>query len=91
VIIGDMNYYPVTPYHFDLNGTAFGAMAKEDRNDELRHSGIIGIQFRRYGVLFLIFLATYIPLPLFLSLPLLGSVTVTNVTRCLPRFRSFHL
>lgn len=47
VIITDMNYYPVARYHFDLSGTAFGAMAKPGLNDKLRHSGIIDIHFRR--------------------------------------------
>lgn len=47
VVITDMNYYPVAPYHFDLSGTAFGKLAKPGRNDELRHAGIIDIHFTR--------------------------------------------
>ncbi|KAM0855482.1 hypothetical protein ACQ4PT_049743 [Festuca glaucescens] len=47
VVITDMNYYPVAPYHFDLSGTAFGKLAKPGRNDELRHAGIIDISFTR--------------------------------------------
>jgi hypothetical protein len=46
-MITDMNYYPVAKYHFDLSGTAFGGMAQPGRDNELRHAGIIDIQFRR--------------------------------------------
>ena len=51
VVITDMNYYPVAPYHFDLSGTAFGKMAKYGHNDELRHAGIIDMQFKRSTIL----------------------------------------
>ena len=37
----------MSKYHFDLSGTAFGALAMPGLNDRLRHAGIIDIQFRR--------------------------------------------
>ncbi|WVZ57556.1 hypothetical protein U9M48_007928 [Paspalum notatum var. saurae] len=47
VFITDMNYEPIAPYHFDLSGKAFGAMAKPGLNDKLRHYGIFDLEFRR--------------------------------------------
>ncbi|KAJ1267592.1 hypothetical protein BS78_07G068300 [Paspalum vaginatum] len=47
VFITDMNYGHVSPYYFDLSGTAFGSMAKPGVNDQLRHRGIIDLDFRR--------------------------------------------
>jgi hypothetical protein len=57
VIITDMNYYPVAPFHFDLSGTAFGRLAKPGLNDKLRHSGIIDVEFTRYRFAAMISLA----------------------------------
>uniref|UniRef100_A0A0D9VND4 Expansin-like EG45 domain-containing protein n=1 Tax=Leersia perrieri TaxID=77586 RepID=A0A0D9VND4_9ORYZ len=47
VHITDMNEEPIAAYHFDLSGKAFGALAKEGKEEELRKAGIIDTQFRR--------------------------------------------
>ncbi|XP_006662029.1 expansin-B9-like [Oryza brachyantha] len=47
VFITDMNYEPISAYHFDLSGKAFGAMALPGKESDLRHAGIIDMQFRR--------------------------------------------
>uniref|UniRef100_A0A0E0BDF0 Expansin-like EG45 domain-containing protein n=1 Tax=Oryza glumipatula TaxID=40148 RepID=A0A0E0BDF0_9ORYZ len=47
VFITDMNYEPISAYHFDFSGKAFGAMACPGKETELRKAGIIDMQFRR--------------------------------------------
>uniref|UniRef100_A0A0D9VN95 Expansin-like EG45 domain-containing protein n=1 Tax=Leersia perrieri TaxID=77586 RepID=A0A0D9VN95_9ORYZ len=47
IAITDMNYFPLSQYHLDLSGTAFGRLAKPGRADDLRRAGIIDVQFAR--------------------------------------------
>ncbi|KAF6984109.1 hypothetical protein CFC21_002159 [Triticum aestivum] len=47
IFITDKNYEPIAPYHIDLSGKAFGAMAPPGKEQTLRSFGELELQFRR--------------------------------------------